>query len=191
MTRAHIVLVIAAFACSACSVGHQNGAGARSGEPIIWPVPSGGSTRADDPSESRKSPTAVPAPSAESAALDDCPIMSADRLEAVVALAIDGLAHTTAADGWSRACAQVNAPDSLKGPHIVTVKIGWMGTLHEYASMPGANPIVGLADEAYAFDGGDQIALRSGELVAVVSASCGTPSDTQGLARQVVDQLRE
>jgi hypothetical protein len=64
-----------------------------------------------------------------------------------------------------------------------------MGTLHEYESIPGRTPIANLADEAYAFDAGHRIALRSGELVAVVSSSGGSPSDTEALARQVADQL--
>lgn len=182
MTSVLAVLVLAAVACSSCSAGHQGGPGA---------LPSSGGTRADDPSEVQTWPTTVPASSPEPTAPEGCPVTSADRLETVAARAIDGLAETTSADGWSRACAQMEACDNSKGLHTVTVKVGWMGTLHDYASLHGASPIAGLADEAYEFDAGHRIALRSGELVAVVTSSCGIPSDTEALARHVADQLRE
>lgn len=190
MTRTLIVLVIAAIACSACGAGNEGASGPRSVQPIITHLPADNATRPDDPSELPRSPTGIPARPAVSAAPDGCPSTSADRFDKVVALAIDGLAHTTAADVWSSACAQVEAPDTSVALHTVTVKIGWMGTLHEYASIPGASAIVSLADEAYVFDAGHQVALRSGELVAVVSCSGGIPSDLEALARQVGHQLR-
>lgn len=159
MTRLGIVLLVAAFMCSAC----------------------GGV----------KSPTVARIASPELPPQESCPLSSADGLDRVVALAIDGLENTTSEDGWSRACARVRAPDASEEPSIVSVEIGWMGTLHEYASLPGANPILGLADQAYEFDHGRRIALRSGEIVAVVGYSGGTPSDTEALARQVAEQLPE
>jgi flavin-binding protein dodecin len=153
-------------------------------------MPFSGSTQSDDPSESQTRPIAAPASLAEPAGPDGCPVTSADSLHTVAARAIDGLAHTTSADGWSRACAQVQVRDNSKGMYTVTVKVGWMGTLHDNSSTHDASPIMSLADEAYGFDDRHQIALRSGELVAVVSFSCGTASETEALARHVDDQLR-
>jgi hypothetical protein len=189
MRRVRVVLAVAAFMCSACGGGSRSATVARSEEPIITQGSSSNSTRTHDPSESLNSPTAVPMVSAELPPLGSCPFSSADRLDRVVALAIDGLEDTTSEDGWSRACARVRAPDGSVEPYTVTVKIGWMGTLHEYSSVPGAQPIVGLADEAYELDDGRRIALRSGEIVAVVGYAGGTPSDTEALARQVAEQL--
>jgi hypothetical protein len=56
--------------------------------------------------------------------------------------------------------------------------------------MPGANPIAGLADEAYALDDGNRIALRSGELVAVIDYA-GATTLTEAFARLVAEQLPE
>ena len=70
----------------------------------------------------------------------------------------------------------------------VTVSVGWMGTVHEYASRPGAEPIDDLADEAYGLADGE-IALREGELVAVVRWSGATAAESVALARVVADQL--
>ena len=75
-------------------------------------------------------------------------------------------------------------------PYTVTLEISWAGTLHDYRSIPGAIRIVGLADDAVAFDAGRQIALRSGELVAVVTDSRsagGSPNFTEASAREVAD----
>lgn len=159
MTRVRIVLVIAALVCGAC----------------------GGRSLAATP--------ASPTVAAEFRPLEDCPCTSADRLDSVVALAIDGLEQTTSESAWSGACARVRAPGDSEEPYTVTVRIAWMGTLHEYSSMPGAAPIVGLADEAYA--PGRQVTVRSGELVAVVSRSGANASATEAWARRVAEQLAE
>jgi hypothetical protein len=191
MTRFRIVLIIAALVCGACGGGSPDTTEARSVEPIITQVSPGDPTRTRDPSESLKSPSAVPTVSAEYQPVEGCPFTRADRLDRVVALAIDGLENTTSKDGWSRACAQVRGSHASEEPYLVTVRIGWMGTLREFASISSANPIVGVADEAYSFGAGRQIALRSGELVAVVSYAGPTPSGTEAWARQVAEQLRE
>ena len=69
--------------------------------------------------------------------------------------------------------------------------MAWWGSLHEYSSAPGAKPIAGLADEAYALDPGDRIALRSGELVVIVSYSGETALATEAFARRVAERLPE
>jgi hypothetical protein len=117
--------------------------------------------------------------------------MGADGLEGLVALAVDGLTRTTAKNSWSSQCARVPALGSSEGTRFVTVRVGWMGTLQPYASRPGARPLSDLADEAYALGGGHGIALRSGEIVAVVRLLRGTASETRALARRVADRLRQ
>ena len=135
--------------------------------------------------------SAAPGPTMVQAAQDACQAGSADGLDGVVALAVAGLERTTSGDGWSRACARVPASNASEEPSIVTVQVGWRGTLDEYASLPGMRPLVALGDEAYVLDCGRGIALRSGEIVAVVGHSRGTPSDTEALARRVAEQLPE
>ena len=80
------------------------------------------------------------------------------------------------AHGWRR-------PAARGSRRLLTIQVGWRGSLHEYAAAPGAKPIAGLADEAYAFDAGDRIALRSGELVAIVSYAGASALATEALAR--------
>ena len=53
-----------------------------------------------------------------------CSVVTTARLEAVVALAVDGLADTSAQDGWSRACARLQSPDHSQ-------RIGYLGTMPE------------------------------------------------------------
>jgi hypothetical protein len=136
------------------------------------------------------SPTEDPAPSAAPSPVGGCPLISAADLDGVVALAVSGLNDTTAVDSWSRACAWPTASGGSGERNLLTIQIGWQGSLHEYSGMPGANPIAGLADEAYALDDGSRIALRSGELVAVVRYS-GVTALTEAFARQVAEQLLE
>lgn len=190
MTRLGVVLVVA-FACGACGARSESLSGAPRVEQTTLEVTAQDPKSTVDPAEPLGSPTAVPAPSAELTTAEACPPSSAGGIDRVAALAIDGLESTTSGDVWSRACASVRSPDASAEPYIVSVKIGWMGTLHDYASLPGARPIVGLADQAYAFDDGRRIALRSGEIVVVVGRSGGTLSDTEVLARQVAEQLPE
>ena len=121
---------------------------------------------------------------------DGCPIISRVRIDGIVAHAVSGLDDATDAAGWSHACAWLTAPDGSGEPSLLTIQIGWQGSLYEYSAIPGATPIAGLADEAYALDAGDRIALRSGELVAVVSYSGGTAL-AEALARRVAARLPE
>jgi len=130
-------------------------------------------------------------PSEPAGVLDGCPFVSPDRFDVVVARAVSGLDDTTAGDGWSRACARLTGPGDSEQPTLVTLQVGWRGSLHEYAATPGAEPISGLGDEAYALEAGSRIAFRSGELVAVVSCSGATARATVAVARQVAAQLPE
>jgi hypothetical protein len=123
--------------------------------------------------------------------LDSCSFINPADLGDMVARAVTGLNDTTAQDVWSRGCAWVMAPDASGRSSLLTIQIGWQGSLHEYSAIPAANPIMGLADEAYALDGGHRIALRSGEVVAVVSYTGASALVAVGLARQVAEQLDE
>lgn len=120
---------------------------------------------------------ATVAPSAGPLALspgDVCSIMNGSHVSEVFASAIDGLAKTTAADPWSRAAVGVAIGGSASSR--VTIEVAWQGTLVSYGSLDGAEPVPDLADEAYRFDRGRQIALRSGEVVAVITWALD-PSD--------------
>jgi hypothetical protein len=124
----------------------------------------------------------------------DCPFVAPERFGTVISRAIDGLAATTAEDEWSSVCAQVWAAEARHAPYKVTVAIAWYGTLDEYASLPGATPLDDLADEAYVLDAGRQLALRSGELVAVVTTSraAGSSAATaEALGRRVAELLHD
>ena len=78
-------------------------------------------------------------------------------------------------------------------PYTVTLEIAWAGTLHDYRSIPGAIRIVGLADDAVAFDAGRRIALRSGRARRVVADSRsagGSPTFTEASAREVAELIQ-
>ena len=127
------------------------------------------------------------------AARAGCTPVTLERPDSIVVRAIAGLARMTAADGWSEACAEVRSADGREVPTIVTVEIGWQGTLHEFAALPGATRVLGLGDEAYLLDAGRRIALRSGELVAVVAASdttAGSPVSLENFGRRVAALMR-
>jgi hypothetical protein len=69
----------------------------------------------------------------------------------------------------------------------VNLKVLAQGTLVTFATMKGASPVTGLGDEAYAFDDGRQIAIRFGELVAVVAGARGI--DGKGVPATAVEAL--
>ena len=192
MKRIRSALALAAFACfaiAACGSVRGDASGVIPLERAALQRPSGPARPSDVPVP-LPSPTAECAPSAAPGAAGGCPIIGVAELDGVVARAVSGLQDTTAADGWSRACAWLRASGGSGEPDLLTVQIGWQGSLHEYSALPGASPIAGLADEAYALDDGDRIALRSGELVAVVRYS-GLTALTEALARQVAQRLPE
>ena len=192
MNRIRSALALAAFACFACAAcGSVRGdaSGVISLERAATQRPSDPG-RSSDLTVPLTSSVAECAPSAAPSAMEGCPLIGAADLGGVVARAVSGLNDTTAADGWSRACAWLRASGGSGEPDLLTVQIGWQGSLHEYSALPGANQIAGLADEAYALDDGDRIALRSGELVAVVRYS-GVTALTEAFARQVAQRLPE
>lgn len=174
LRRVLIIAVAASLLVSACGTGREPASPPESLEPVLSTSPSVVAAR----------------PTMEPVVVAGCPVIGADQIASLVALAIDGLADTTSDDGWSRASALVRASDELEAPHVVTIEIGWEGTLIGFAAIPGTEPIVGLADEAYALDGGRRIALRAGELVALVSSTGETPG-TETLARLVAAQVAD
>ena len=149
MNRIRSVLLIAVGAC--VLVG-----GRGSSEPAAGPVLLELVTASSPP-------VAAAGTAGEPVTLAGCPVITADQLDTLVALAIDGMDDTTSDDGWSRTSALVLASDDAELPHVVTIELGWEGTLMEFETAPGADPIPDLADEAYALDAGRRIALRSGE----------------------------
>ena len=196
-----LVVALASVACGAVDVPRERVAGGPVAVGGVTHQPSGAPERSELPDGGTPSPVGVaatpppsPAPATQAPGITPpaspgaCPITSADDLRGVATLAIDGLDATTAADGWSWACAWVHAPDGSGTHQLVTLKVGWQGTLVGYARTPGAVPIPGLADEAFALDNGARIALRSGELVAVVTSDATAPV-VEALARVVAAQL--
>jgi hypothetical protein len=153
------------------------------------PAPSADASKTSPPVESSPAVVPLPVPSAAIAAAERCPRIGLAELDAVVGRAISGVDDTTAVDGWSRACAWLRPSDRMAEPRLVEVQVGWRGTLHEYRTIAGAQPVAGLADEAYSLEGGERIALRSGELVAVVRYA-GDPAVTATIAHRLAHQLR-
>ena len=183
-------VLIAAVACGACEAGATSSPATL--EKTASSPSSGGSITDAAAIASAGSPSVAPEPSAKWWEPMDCPVATERHLEAVVALAMEGLADTTGGDGWSRACAWLQPLDNAQAPYTVTLEVGWAGTLHDYGSIPGAIRIVGLADDAVAFDAGRQIAVRSGELVVVVADSRsdgGSPTFTEASAREVAELI--
>ena len=97
-------------------------------------------------------------------AVGDCANAALFRDVAVEAL--DGLMDTTAAEPWSEA--SIDLTSGAAGPDRLTIAVAWQGTLIGYEALAGAERVTGLADEAYRFDRGHQLAMRSGEVVAVI-----------------------
>ena len=188
MNRICIALAVAAVTCgvvTACGGAREGISGAGSIVPTATQQPSDSSSASTASGSSTRSRVEL-APSAPVSVGKGCPHIRAEDLDVVVARALRGLENTTSKDGWSRACAWLTA--SRGEPSLFTIQIGWQGSLREYAAISGANPVAGLADEAYALDTGRRIALRSGELVALLSYH-GAPGLTEALARTVAVQL--
>ena len=186
-------MLIAAVACGACDAGRPIQPGPASQVPTALSPSSGFSITGAAPVASAESPSVAPEPPAKRWEPTDCPLATERNLEAVVASAVEGLADSAGGDGWSRACARLRPLDNPQAPYTVTLEIAWAGTLHDYTSIPGAIRIVGLADDAVAFDASRQIALRSGELVVVVADSRsagGSPTFTEASAREVAELIQ-
>ena len=167
--RGALVLgLVACFACSACGAAVGD-AKPRTVDSLV--------------------PMADRAASGAPGSVGRCPSIAVADLDGLVARAISGLEDTTAADRWSRECAWLTTSNGSPKPDLVTIEIGWHGSLHEYSAIPGASPIDDLADEAYALDNGARIALRSGEVVAVVSYAGASALTVEDVARQVAEQL--
>ena len=186
-------VLIAVVSSGACQAGHAGPSGSATLEPTTSSPSSGGSIASAAPIASAGSPSVSANPSAVRSEPVDCPLAIEPHLEAVVALAVEGLADTTGGDGWSRACARLQPVDNSQAPYTVTLEISWAGSLHDYRSIAGATRMVGLADDAVAFDAGRRVALRSGELVAVVADSRsagGAPIFTEASAREVAELIQ-
>lgn len=127
---------------------------------------------------------------------DICALVTPAEIEAVVGMAVDAGQDVTAETGWSSACAWVQTVAAGTAPYNVNVKVLAHGTLAAFKTISGAHPVAGLADEAYAFDDGRQVALRFGELVAVVAGARGIDgngvpaSAVEALARLMADRIR-
>jgi hypothetical protein len=118
---------------------------------------------------------------------DTCALVSPAEIETAVGMAFEPGQDVTAETGWSSACAWVQQVPAGQSPYNVNVKVLATGTLVTFAKMAGARPVAGLGDEAYAFDDGRQIAIRFGQLVAVVAGARGI--DGKGVPATAVEAL--
>jgi hypothetical protein len=118
---------------------------------------------------------------------DTCALVTAAEVEAAIGMAVKPGQDVTAQTGWSSACAWVQEAVTGEPTYAVNLKVLAQGTLATFATMNGASPVTGLGDEAYAFDEGRQIAIRFGELVAVVAGARGI--DGKGVPATAVEAL--
>ena len=82
-----------------------------------------------------------------------------------------------------------------ESPYNVNIRALADGTLIAFAKMAGSTPVAGLADEAYVFDDGRQVAMRFGSVIVLVAGAAGSmaigvPASAVGaLARLIASRL--
>lgn len=127
-----------------------------------------------------------------------CTLTTPGELATVVGMRFnDGRDVTAELGGWTSACSWLQSVGAGEAAYAVNTRVLAEGTLVAFRTMAGATAVPGLADEAFVWDDGRQVAMRFGSLVVMVAGARdvdggGVPASATGaLARLIASRLGE
>ena len=185
------VVMLIVVACGGDALTSPDGTDPGGSLPVASPpgVPSGAATPPSGAPSSGPAGHVVEIP-------DTCTLTTPGELADVVGFHFLPGQDASAATGWSSACAWVQAVAVGEAPYNVNIRALAEGSLTAFGKLAGATPVAGLADEAYVFDDGRQVAMRFGSVIIVVGGARGIDGDgvpasaVGALARLIASRLQ-
>ncbi len=178
-----------------------SGCGGDAAAPIASTNPAASAAVGSTPAASAAEASQAISPSAAASSIavpGACTLTTPGELATVVGMRFnDGRDVTAELGGWTSACSWLQSVGAGEAAYAVNTRVLAEGTLVAFRTMAGATAVPGLADEAFVWDDGRQVAMRFGSVVVMVAGARdvdggGVPASATGaLARLIASRLGE